>query len=611
MLIENDNQSLQGSHAPAGSPPDPRRLRFGPMSLHAAYLDAARRWLDADIDPDTRAELDGLLTAAESGGPAAVAAGAELAERFGGRLEFGTAGIRGILGAGPMRMNQLLVRQVTAGLAAYLAAQVPDARARGVVVGHDARHKSRRFAEDTAAVLAAAGFHVFLARDAWPTPVTAWAVRARRAAAGVMVTASHNPPAYNGYKVYWENGAQIIPPHDVGIAAAIDAVTGAVALTDLGEARARGLITDLGDETEEAYLAEVLQLQVAHDVPRDVRIAYTPMHGVGAKLVELVLDRAGFARVVSEPSQREPDPDFPSVAFPNPEEKGAMDRVLALARAERADLVLANDPDADRLAVAIPDGDGGYRMLTGDQIGVLLADFLLAHAPAGKRLVACSLVSSQMLQYVAQAYGVEHRETLTGFKWIANVAMAWKRETGGRFILGYEEALGYSVGELVGDKDGVSAAMSFAELAAWNKARGRTVAEHLDDLYRRVGLFVTEQVSNTLAGAAGLAAIARGMASFRSAPPAGLAGFAVERVEDLARGEGGLPPADVLVFRLAGGRRVIMRPSGTEPKLKSYYEVRVAVGAGEPMAAARARGLAELATLRDAHQALVTQAVGG
>jgi phosphomannomutase len=582
------------------------------VSLHSPFLDAARRWAELDPDRETAAELVALCEAAEGGGDAATHAATELSDRFGGRLEFGTAGIRGVLAAGPMRMNQLLVRQVSAGLAIYVAANVAGAKQRGIVIGHDARRKSRAFAEETAAVFVAAGFRVMLAHEHWPTPVTAWAVRARGAAAGVMVTASHNPPEYNGYKVYWENGAQIIPPHDTGIAACIDDVdTREVKLGDLEAARADGTLTLLGPEVENAYLQSVLALQKAPEVPRDLRIVYTPLHGVGAVLVERALAAGGFAHVVTEPSQRVPDGAFPTVAFPNPEEKGAMDAVLALARAERADLVLANDPDADRLAVALPDASApaGYRLLTGDQVGVLLADYLLAQTPAGNpRLVACSLVSSQMLRYVAEAYGAESRETLTGFKWIANVAMDWIKQTGGSFVLGYEEALGYSVGELVADKDGVSAALLFAELAAWNRARGRTVADHLDDLYRRVGLFLTEQVSITAPGAEGLASIKRAMTAFRDAPPTALGGHAVDEVADLARGEGGLPPSDVLIYRLAGGRRVIMRPSGTEPKLKSYYEVRVVVGSGEALADARARGLLELAGLRDAHQTLLRAA---
>ena len=573
------------------------------MSLHDPLLDRARAWLDRDPDPDTRAELDALIAAAEAPGAGESAAAADLHDRFASRLEFGTAGIRGVLGAGPMRMNQLLVRQVSAGLAAYLEREVPDAHARGVVIGHDARRKSRQFALETAAVFLGNGFTVYLADDAWPTPTTAWAVRAKGAAAGVMVTASHNPPEYNGYKVYWGNGAQIIPPHDVGIARCIDAIDPAFVKLGNPDTAGATLVT-MGRDVEEAYLADVLALQVAREVPRTGRIAYTPLHGVGARLVEQALARAGFADVVTEPSQREPDGAFPTVAFPNPEEKGAMDRVLALARTHGADLVLANDPDADRLAVALPDASAasGYRMLTGDQVGFLLADYLLAHAGDGPRLVACSLVSSQLLKFLAASYGAESRETLTGFKWIANVAMDWKRATGGTFVMGYEEALGYTVGELVADKDGVSAALLFAELAAWDRARGKTVAEHLDDIYRRVGLFVTEQVSYTAPGASGLAAIGRAMARFRATPPKLLGGAEVSETVDLAKGEGGLPPSDVLIFRLEGGRRVIMRPSGTEPKLKSYYEVRAVVGDGEAMDVARARGLAELAAMRDEHQ---------
>jgi phosphomannomutase len=281
-----------------------------------------------------------------------------------------------------------------------------------------------------------------------------------------------------------------------------------------------------------------------------------------------------------------------------------MDRVLALATQIKADLVLANDPDADRLAVGVPDA-AGYRVLTGDQVGALLADYLLEVTPKDKRMVATTIVSSQLLGFLAQQTGADYRETLTGFKWIGNAALDYEREHGGRFVMGYEEALGYSVGPLVRDKDGVSAAVIFAELAAWNRARGRSVLEHLDDIYRRVGLFVTEQVSLTRPGSEGLAQIRAAMARFRAEPPAQLAGTAIERVVDLARGEGGFPPSDVLVFKLAGGRRVIMRPSGTEPKLKSYYEVRVAVREGEPIAEARARGLAELGKLRDAHQQLL------
>jgi phosphomannomutase len=596
---------------------------------NASHRALAEAWLAEDPAPVTADELRRLLAACDAGDAAALA---DLAERFTGSLEFGTAGLRGILGAGPQRMNRVLVRKVSAGLAAYLIANADDARRRGVVIGHDARRNSRVFAEDTARVLGGAGIKVLLAHRPWPTPTTAWAVTDRDACAGVMVTASHNPPAYNGYKVYWGNGAQIIPPHDTGIAAAIakvgrsdqlampalDELRGAGAVIDersesggrgpagsAGGEGARPLLIDLSEELHERYLARAVELRASPAVDgRSLVIAYTPLHGVGALSVERGLALAGFPQVHTEPAQREPDPEFPTVVFPNPEEKGALDRVLALAAQVSADLVVANDPDADRLCVAVPDG-AGYRALTGDQTGALLADYLLEVGPKDRRMVATTIVSSQLLGFLAEQAGADYRETLTGFKWIANAAIEYEAATGGRFVMGYEEALGFSIGPLVRDKDGVSAAILFAELAAWNRARGKSVLEHLDDVYRRVGLFVTEQVSLTRPGASGLAEIREAMTRFRASPPRELAGHPIDQVIDLLRGEGGLPPSDVLVFKLAGGRRVIMRPSGTEPKLKSYYEVRVEVAPGESIAEARARGLAQLASLRDTHQRLL------
>jgi phosphomannomutase len=575
------------------------------MAQMASHRKLAEAWLAEDPDPNTVAELRALLAACDAGDPGAEK---DLAERFTGALEFGTAGLRGILGAGPQRMNRVLVRKVSAGLAAYLLAEVGrEARQRGVVIGHDARHLSREFAEDTARVLGGAGIRSYLAHRPWPTPMTAWALTAQRACAGVMVTASHNPPAYNGYKVYWGNGAQIIPPHDTGIAAAITRIgrSDQLAMPGLDELRAAGTVVDLTEALHDEYLAKIAALRVSPELDgRSLVIAYTPLHGVGARSVEPGLARAGFPGVHTEPSQREPDPDFPTVAFPNPEEKGAMDRVLALAARVSADLVLANDPDADRLCVAVPDG-AGYRVLSGDETGALLADYLLEVGPKDRRMVATTIVSSQLLGFLARQAGADYREVLTGFKWIGNAAMDYEKTHGGRFVMGYEEAIGFSVGPLVRDKDGVSAALIIAELAVWNRARGRSVLEHLGDIYRRVGLFVTHQTSLTRPGADGLAQIRDAMTRFRSAPPTALAGHAIEAVVDLSRGDGGLPPSDVLVFKLAGGRRVIMRPSGTEPKLKSYYEVRIEVAAGEAIADARARGLADLTSLRDAHQELL------
>jgi len=565
---------------------------------------AADAWLSEDPDPQTAAELRDLLAKSDAGDAAATN---DLTERFDGQLEFGTAGMRGILGAGPQRMNRVLVRKVSAALAKYVLAKAPGAAKAGVVIGHDARRNSRVFAEDTARVLAGAGVRVMLAHRPWPTPTTAWAVTEMKACAGVMVTASHNPPAYNGYKVYWGNGAQIIPPHDTGIAAEMASIgrSDELPMPELDDARAKGLVTDFTEEIHDRYLREVVALRAKPELDvSGLVIAYTPLHGVGALSAEGALALAGFKHVHSEPSQREPDPEFPTVAFPNPEEKGAMDRVLALAAKVHADLVLANDPDADRLCVAVPDG-AGYRTLTGDQVGAILADYLLEVSAKDRRMVATTIVSSQLLGYLAKQVGADYRETLTGFKWIGNAAMDYERDTGGRFVVGYEEALGYSVGPLVRDKDGISACVIFAELTVWNRGKKRSVLDHLDDIYRRVGLFVTEQVSITKQGSEGLSQIKGAMTRFRREAPDKLGSVAVEQIVDLSRGEGGLPPSDVLVFRLEGGRRVIMRPSGTEPKLKSYYEVRVEVKPGEPIAEARTRGLAELAQLRDAHQAML------
>jgi phosphomannomutase len=572
------------------------------MSLHPPYREAAGAWLEEDPDPKTRAELEDLIARADGGDGEAHK---DLRERFEGHLEFGTAGLRGVLGAGPQRMNRVLVRKVTGGLAAYLPKHVEDAAERGVLIGYDERHNSRVFAEDTARVLAGAGIKSYLAHRAWPTPTSAWAVTALGACAGVMVTASHNPPEYNGYKVYWGNGAQIIPPHDKGIAAEIFKIerSDKLPMPALADARAKGLVVDLDEALHDRYIAEVVKLRVspALDV-RGISVAYTPLHGVGAPSVEPAMERAGFDRIHTEPSQREGHPDFPTVAFPNPEEKGAMDRVLALAAKVKADVVLANDPDADRLCVAVPDG-AAYKVLTGDQVGALLADYLLECSPKDKRMVATTVVSSQLLSFLAQQAGADYRETLTGFKWIGNAAMEYEAKLGGRFVLGYEEALGYSVGPLVRDKDGVSACVLFTELVAWNRAKKRSVLEHLDDIYRRVGLFVTQQVSLTKPGSEGMKQISAAMQRSRAEPPRELGGHRVTEVVDLSKGEGGLPKSDVLVFKLDGGHRVIMRPSGTEPKLKSYYEVRAVVTGS--IDEARARGLTELAKLRDAHQATI------
>jgi phosphomannomutase len=516
-----------------------------------SLLARARAWAAEDPDDETRAELERLVAAVEADPDGDDAA--ELADRFDGTLEFGTAGLRGALGAGPNRMNRVVVVRAAAGLASYLL----EHRSAGgtVVIGYDARHRSDVFAEDTAAVMTGAGFRAVLLPRPLPTPVLAYAIRALGCVAGVMVTASHNPPQDNGYKVYLGDGSQIVPPADAEISEAIAAVG---AFADV--ARADGW-ERLGDEVLDDYLSDVAAL--AGDGPRELTCVYTPLHGVGGETVNLVLERAGFAAPHVTPAQAEPDPDFPTVAFPNPEEPGAMDLAMQLAEEVGADLVLANDPDADRCAVAVP-GPQGWRMLRGDEVGALLGDFLLRSGVKG--VYASSIVSSSLLGVLAASYGQPHRDTLTGFKWIGRVE---------GLAFGYEEALGYCVAPgLVRDKDGVSALLRVAELAAQLRSEGRTLSDRLDDIAREHGLFATDQLSARFTDVAGIGAA---MQRLRSSPPTTLGGLAVEGVDDLAEGTADLPPTEGLRFRLAERSRVVVRPSGTEPKVKCYLEVVVPV----------------------------------
>jgi phosphomannomutase len=513
----------------------------------------AREWLAEDPDPDTRSELEALLVADDV---------EELADRFGGRLDFGTAGLRGELGAGPNRMNRAVVIRAAAGFAAYL-------RERGggtVVIGYDARHKSDVFARDTAEVLAGAGLGAVVLPRALPTPVLAYAIRALGCAGGIMVTASHNPPQDNGYKVYLGVGSQIVTPADVEIGAHIDAVG---RLVDVPRGEGWSM---LGDDVLDGYVDRVAGL-VDPTVQRDLRIVYTPMHGVGRDVAAAVFEAGGFPPLIVVPLQADADPDFPTLAFPNPEEPGAMDLALAVARESAADLILANDPDADRCAVGLRDdeAEGGYRMLRGDEVGVLLAAHLIRRGVSGT--LACSIVSSSLLGKMAMDAGLPFALTLTGFKWIAQVP---------GLVYGYEEALGYCCDpDAVRDKDGISAGLLVAELAAQLKAEGRTLADELDSLARRHGVHATDQVAVRVED---LTIIASMMERLRATPPASLGGRAVESVDDLRAGSEQLPPTDGLRFHLAGDARVVVRPSGTEPKLKCYIEVVIPVTASVALA---------------------------
>jgi phosphomannomutase len=575
----------------------------------------AQRWIADDPDSATRAELHALLANPDP-------ASTDLADRFSAPLEFGTAGLRGVLGAGPNRMNRAVVARTTWGLARELLESVPGAAERGVVVARDGRRMGRELAEDVAAIIAGAGLKVILFREPVPTPLVGFTVKRLAAAAGVVITASHNPPEYNGYKVYWEDAAQIAPPVDARIAAAIDRAPSArvVQRPPLEVLRTRGLVMDAPPDIERAYLDAVRSLAVHADAgDRSLRIVYTPLHGVGDALVRRALAEARFTAVTTVPEQQKPDGAFPTVAFPNPEEPGSMDRAMALARSTGADLVMANDPDADRLAVAVRARDerDPYRQLTGNELGVLLGHYLLTERPAAKpRVVLASIVSSPLLGRIAADLGVRYEETLTGFKWIAHRAIAIGRE-GGEFVFGYEEALGYCVGDIVFDKDGVSAAVLAAEVAAVLRARGQTPLDALDAIARRWGLFTSRQVSVTRKGTAGIAAIRAMMDALRASPPEQLAGDAVVAVADYqtlvrvdrrtsAETALSFPQSNVVTLELASGSRVIARPSGTEPKAKFYFDVCERVAEGEAVSVARSRAEGAMGRIADAFAALVS-----
>jgi phosphomannomutase len=519
-------------------------------------LDEARAWLADDPDPDTRAELASLIERAEADDPVALA---DLGDRFAGRLQFGTAGLRGALGPGPNRMNRVVVIQTAAGLAAYLRAHGGSS----VVVGFDARHKSDQFARDTCAVMVGAGIRAMVLPRALPTPVLAFAIRHLGVDAGVMVTASHNPPQDNGYKVFLGDGSQIVAPADVEISAEIEAVGTVESIP-----RAEFGWESLDDTVVDAYVQRVASVALP-DGPRDLRIVYTPLHGCGGEVMRRAMQATGFPAPEAVIEQAAPDPDFPTVAFPNPEEPGAIDLAMSLAQREEADLIIANDPDADRCAVGAPT-PAGWRMLTGDEVGALLATHLIAREPGLTGVFACSIVSSSLLGKIAGRHGLGYAETLTGFKWIGRIE-------GLRF--GYEEALGYCVDpDAVRDKDGISAAILVAELAARLRSEGRGLSDALDDIARGYGLHATGQLSVRVED---LSLIDEVMRALRISPPTILGGRTVEAVEDLADGVGGLPPTDGLRFLLDAGARVIVRPSGTEPKIKCYLEVIVPASDGD------------------------------
>lgn len=544
-------------------------LGVGSLRHMSELIERARSWIADDPDPATRQELEEVIESGDT---------ADLESRMNTVLEFGTAGIRGEVGAGPGRMNRAVVIRTTHGLARFLSG-VEGSHGLRVVLGFDARPSSRQFAEDAAGVLGAAGISVVYFPEVTPTPLVAYATKHLRADAGVVVTASHNPPADNGYKVYGSDASQIVPPVDTSIQSEIEASPGAADVPRIADAFAGSseLIVPVPDDIVDCYWEEVAATR-SRSTGSDLSIVYTPIHGVGRETLFELMNRAGHTGVEAVPEQSEPDGKFPTVDFPNPEEPGALDLALELGDRRGADLVVANDPDADRLAIVVPAQDD-WRRLSGNEIGVLLGDYMLRHDPdPSTAVVASSIVSSPMLRSVAAGYGAHHESTLTGFKWIVRAGRAVAEETGGRFIFGYEEALGYSVGSTVRDKDGMSAALLFTDLVADLHDVGETVLDRLHELWRRHGLWVSGQTALVRGGQEGEKAMRSAIERLATSAPDEVGGHIVTEATDYRRNAGQrrswLGEQALIELTLGEQGRILVRPSGTEPKLKIYVDLR-------------------------------------
>ena len=506
------------------------------------------KWITEDPDPVTRKELQKLLDTSNE---------ATLRSCFSGFLEFGTAGLRGPLGPGPSRMNRAVVTKTAAGIATYMKRHGLNS----VVIGRDARYGSEDFTRDTAEIMMGAGFTTYVLPRPLPTPVLAYAVRNLRCDVGIMVTASHNPPQDNGYKVYLGgivngvayNGSQIISPTDAEISRDISEVPPLPTLT-----RATGWNV-LDESSVDSYVTATSRLATK---PGSLKVVYSAMHGVGTETLRKVFIAAGFPEPILVAEQAEPNPDFPTVAFPNPEEPGAIDLSLKKAADVSADLVIANDPDADRCAAAIAEKNGQWRMLRGDEVGALLGEYMARRAPDKSAIMANSIVSSSILSKIARHHGLRFTETLTGFKWLAKIPNLW---------FGYEEALGYAVdSQSVNDKDGISAALALVQLATDLHRENKTLADLLEEIWQRHGYHGTKQISVRTTSVAQIDSI---LARFRNAIPKSIGRFSVSQFDDLEKPSDGLPPTNGVRIYLGDNIRVIVRPSGTEPKIKCYIEV--------------------------------------
>lgn len=538
-------------------------------------------WTREPFDEATRKEINDLRERGDE---------KELEERFYRTLEFGTGGLRGVLGAGTNRMNSYTVGMATQGLANYIKAS--GGAARGIVIARDSRRRSDEFARESAAILAGNGIMVYLFKDIAPTPFCSFAIRHLGALSGIVITASHNPPEYNGYKVYWDDGGQIVAPHDKNIIAEVEKIDSITAIkrVDFDAALAAGTIRYIDDEIMAAYTKALEGAALRKKAASPVSIAYTPLHGTGYRIIPRILEHFGFAAVNVEQSQAVPDGSFPTVKSPNPEERDALERVLALARATNADIVLATDPDADRMGVAFRDRSGDYTAINGNQIGTMLAYYVLSRArengtlPANAAVIK-TIVTTELQREIGEAFACRVEDVLTGFKWIAAKMKEYDQTGSNVFMFGGEESYGYLPVNFVRDKDAVSACYFFAEMADWLKRQNRGLQDFLDEIYVKHRLYLEDLHSLTLKGIDGMQKIGVIMESFRKNPPSAFAGTAVTRVDDIQnlvssfpassekKAIPGLPASDVIQFFLADGSKITMRPSGTEPKIKFYFSV--------------------------------------
>jgi len=557
--------------------------------MDSAIQNRINEWLTEDYDEQTRAEIQALVDSNNE---------KELIERFYKDLDFGTGGLRGIIGTGTNRINIYTIAKVTQGLAKYILKQAPKAAEKGVVIAYDSRHMSPEFAMESALVLAGNNIKVYLFQSLRPTPLLSFAVRHFNATSGIVITASHNPKEYNGYKVYWEDGAQIVPPHDRNIINEVLRVTSMkqVSRLDKDTARKKGLLTLIGEDVDEAYYEKAMSLSINPEVIKqnssDLKIVFTSLHGTGITLIPKLLDKMGFANIHIVESQKNPDPDFSTVVSPNPEESAALKLALADAKKIGADLILATDPDADRLGIALKDTDGKYVLFSGNQIGSILVYYILSQLKSKGSLpkngaIIKTIVTTELQRSISEKYEVECVDVLTGFKYIAEkirefelqgtVAKPFKR-----FIVGGEESYGYLVGTYVRDKDAVIAAAMISEIAAYAKSQNTSIYEMMEDIYKEFGYYTELLKSITLKGKDGMDAIANIMKNLRKNPPKTLANMPVSYISDYQQsinfeplkrqviGTLDLPESNVLTFHMQDESRITIRPSGTEPKIKIY-----------------------------------------